>query len=549
MDRITPHSPRAMDAPLMVAANAEAVQGPDAAGARAPLNFISSTLEMEAGNALGKRLYQDLQEVGSVACRTRRIFGTEQVGKALRKLRPIEDMPNFPEPLAPSSFTSEVWYKIYNLFTKACLGAPGINENFRTCTSIEGTRSTVLRWAQILSQCKPEVPGLPQVTVGCAGSEADSAGNGAVDSSRLSVMEASREFLASRMPDCIQAQKNLDSVVSTASLHKSKDPEVPIGTNGSRDKEPAVGVKRRRAGSWVQGLGDVVGDVADEEDNSANLGANHGLGADPTGLNPSENMTTKSHLSKSDRNQEWSLLAHRVAKAEAKLGMFIDLESLRAVEYGCLENVHLVNFLSTSSSWFARKAAAVRQGVGASYAKGILKPVTDGKFEFSGRLQFVEALDNFVKVWGVLKPKSHLQSLAKFRDLLVDWLQTEVAPISVLMAIWIEHKRIVGFRRFSRPPFDWLDGDRDIIMLRLKLQAVVKQQYHDKSRERWQVADPPLAGGFHQAASVISRKKAKGLAWAEYMLQRDTSLRLCKYGNQGCWAFKAEGGCSYFHTK
>ena len=178
------------------------------------VDFLSVDLAVEAGNHLGKRLYQDLREVGSVAGRTMRIFGTEQVGKALRKLRPIEGMPIFPEPLAPTSFSAEVWYKVFNLFTKACLGAPGIKGKFRTCGTIEGTRSTVLRWAEILAQWKPRGP---EATPGAAGGTdpvPSAAGSGAVEMARLSVLESSVAALTSLMTDFIQAQKSPAALAS-----------------------------------------------------------------------------------------------------------------------------------------------------------------------------------------------------------------------------------------------------------------------------------------------------------------------------------------------
>ena len=54
------------------------------------VDFLSVSLGVEAGNHLGIRLYQDLREVSSVAGHTMRIFGTEQVGKALRPEAPAD---------------------------------------------------------------------------------------------------------------------------------------------------------------------------------------------------------------------------------------------------------------------------------------------------------------------------------------------------------------------------------------------------------------------------------------------------------------------------
>ena len=542
------------------------------------VDFLSVSLGVEAGNHLGIRLYQDLREVSSVAGHTMRIFGTEQVGKALRKLRPIEGMPIFPEPLSPSSFTAEVWYKVFNLFTKACLGAPGIKGKFRTCTSIEGTRSTVLRWAEILSQWKPKVPSLDPLTLAGAGSENGSAGKVAGDASNLAMMAASIASLTSVMAEFIQSQKKSAQVVDTASLQKSLDPEVPIGAGASREKEPAVGDKRRRAVSWMQELEDIVGDTS-EDDDPVILGTNQKLGADPTAgvasganlkngtLKPGEMTPTKGRafkgilsgllqnsISPQQQHQiDQSAQADRFARAEAQVGMSVDSRSLKAIDLGMLAKVQLGHFAPSSGSISASNSAAERNCVWFSFADGKFEQNSEDKFKFSSIHQFVSALDNFVRVWKVLKPESHLESLGIFRDLIAEWASTEVAPVAILVDLWVEHKRKVAARRFSTPPFDWLDNNRDTGRLQFRLQAVVLQQISlgrvkDNSPKQGSVRQltPPKkekSPGNDQHEDAMSRKKTKKLAYAAKVgAKEDKSGLLCKYGNDGCRAvFLSDG--------
>ena len=219
------------------------------------VDFNSLALKIEAGNHLAIRLYGDLIDVFSVAEHTRKIFGAEEVGKALRKLTPIEGMPVIPSPLEPSSFSPEVWYKLLHLFTKACVRAPGLKMGtFRTCKTHEGTRSTVLRWAAMLAAWKPIAPlsgpvlDLPGAMP--AGEEASAA--------RISALEHSMAEMSAMLKVLVAqgaAKAAIDVPKDTAGVSITNPLQVNDGAGAGAN---AKGAKRGRGVAWADEISGVV---------------------------------------------------------------------------------------------------------------------------------------------------------------------------------------------------------------------------------------------------------------------------------------------------
>ena len=145
-----------------------------------------------------------------------------------------------------------------------------------------------------------------------------------------------------------------------------------------------------------------------------------------------------------------------------------------------------------------------------------------------------------------------------FRDLVAEWATSEVAPLSILVDLWIEHKLKVAARRSTTPPFDWLDANRDIGRLQFRLQAVVLQQISQtRLKDEGSKQSPGRQLSLKKEKSPdsdrreepMSKRKVKKLAHAAKVEGLDKSQRLCKYGNDGCRAFLATGKCEYLHKK
>jgi hypothetical protein len=458
------------------------------------IDFDSLAVKISDDNHLAKRLYDDLKEVLPVARHTAKIFGDETVGKALRGLRPIEGMPVLPSPLVPTSLTHEEWFNVLHLFTKACVNVPGIKQGtFRKCSSHEGTRSTVLRWAEAVRLWQGP-PGAQPLSGAAQGGEASVAVGGASlvgNDAKFAAIQQQLLSLSALLAKVVERQETPDKgVVQPAGA----TPDVVVVSDGK------VGEKRgREEEEWEVELEALMGSEAQTSPaKKTGMAPDPGAGAIAGGstmpgrMKPGEKTPPGRSLAgilkqfvspqpsqQQQREQEQAALSERFARAESVVGMCIDQRSLKAIEAGLLVKLQLGHFAPSSGSLASNNAAAERNGaqVWFSIADGKIETNGDEKFKFVDMLQFIAAMSNFAKVWGVLKPDSHLASLSALRDLFLDWAHSGIVPVATLVEVWIEHKRRVGARRFTEPPFDWLDGGLDVNVLQFRVQSVMNQQW------------------------------------------------------------------------
>ena len=537
------------------------------------IEFNSLAVKIAEDNHLAKRLYEDLKEVLPVARHTAKIFGDETVGKALRGLKPIVGMPVLPSPLLPTSLTHEEWFNVLHLFTKACVNVPGIKQGtFRKCASHDGTRSTVLRWAEAvrLWQGPPvaqPIGGVPMVVdEGLTAGGTPLVGNDAK-------FAAIQEQLSSFSAILAKLSERLEAPAKVVAQAAGSTPDVVVVT------AEKVGDKRgREEEEWEEELEALMGgEVHESPSKKPGISTDPGVGASANGI--SENVRVKpgektppgrslagilKHFispqqnQQHQRDQEQETLSERFAQAESVVGMCIDQRSLKAIDAGLLVKLQLGHFAPSSGNLAANNAAAERQGtqVWFSFADGKIETNGDDKFKFVDMLQFIAAMSNFVKVWGVLKPDSHLASLSALRDLFLDWAHSGIAPVATLVDVWIDHKRRVGARRFTVPPFDWLDGGRDVNLLQFKLQSAMNQQWFsakvqaDKSTTsirpiKEEKSPRPGASVSDTPPSKRELKKAK-LAEDRQRSKDDKMKTLCKFGDD-CRVFKEKGSCGFLH--
>ena len=534
------------------------------------VDFNSLNLKIEADNKMAIRLFGDLIDVLSVAEHTRKIFGVEEVGKALRKLAPIEGIPEIPSPLEPSSFSHEVWFKILHAFTKACVGIPGLKMGtFRTCKTHEGTRSTVLRWAAMLAAWKPRPPMSGQVM--------DLPGVMPLGAAASAARISSLEVMMAEMANTLKAL--VAQGVSKAAQ------EVPLGVSIDSVEEVekvatgVVGSKRTRGVSWNDEITALLSETEDEGDEVVNVpgmpvdpaaggAASKGAQPKPGAQTPPRRDQLNSLLLQVISPQQKQLQdqlaqADKFAEAEASVGLCIDKKSLKAIYEGNLANVQLGHFAPSSGNLAAMNAAAERQGTWFSFSEGKFEANTTEKFKFADMLQFIAAFSNFVKAWCVIRPDTNLHSLFGLKELFTEWAHHNAAPLSILVELWVEHKRVVGSRRNTVPPFDWLNGGADLMRLQFRLQTVVQHQWlsqrssaaeKDAGRpggakvERSRVVtegDAPTLSG-RQVKKAKKAERAAVKVENGTMVKRDTSKEVCKFGAT-CREFLKSGNCGYLH--
>ena len=260
--------------------------------------------------------------------------------------------------------------------------------------SFQQTRWHVLRKLSTSAQWKPRGPSATSGAAGGTDPVPSAAGSGAVETARLSILESSVAALTSLMTDFIQAQKSPGATASPVSLQKSKDQEISIGSDSSSESEQPVRGKRRRASEWFSELENLVADGSEEEGDATILGSNQRVGADPTatvvsGLNakkgilkpgevtPKKGRAMQGILSSLLQNSvspqqqqqiDQNAQAERFPEAEAKVGLSIDVRSLKAIDGGMLAKVQLGHFAPSSGSLAASNANAERSCVWFSFA-------------------------------------------------------------------------------------------------------------------------------------------------------------------------------------